>query len=109
VGKYLVLISDPNRVTSSYYSDIGDTAINTRDYAEVLVESSVFENGPKKGIFTDDNTAAGYAVVNDVDFGGSQNLAPLGNLTSVPYAYTKLGSANVKAYVTANAGQKLSF
>ncbi|KAK6066236.1 pectate lyase 2 [Seiridium cupressi] len=94
---------------NSYYSNLIDTAINTRDLAEVLVESSVFENCPKKAIFTDDNTYEGYAVVNDVDLGGSENLAPEGNLTSVPYSYTLLGSANVKAYVTANAGQLLSF
>ncbi|KAF3011998.1 hypothetical protein E8E14_002676 [Neopestalotiopsis sp. 37M] len=94
---------------NSYYSNLGDTAINTRDLAEVLVESSVFENCPKKAIFTDDNTYEGYAVVNDVDLGGSENLAPEGNLTSVPYDYDLLGSANVKAYVTANAGQLLTF
>ncbi|KAH6654821.1 pectate lyase 2 [Truncatella angustata] len=94
---------------NSYYSNLGDTAINTRDLAEVLVESSTFENCPKKAIFTDDNTYEGYAVVNDVDLGGSQNLAPEGNLTSVPYSYTLLGSANVKAYVASHAGQVLSF
>ncbi|KAK6197141.1 hypothetical protein LQW54_010883 [Pestalotiopsis sp. IQ-011] len=94
---------------NSYYSNLGDTAINTRDLAEVLVESSTFEDCPKKAIFTDDNTYEGYAVVVDVDLGGSENLAPEGNLTSVPYDYDLLGSANVKAYVTANAGQLLTF
>ncbi|KAF7516525.1 hypothetical protein G7054_g14119 [Neopestalotiopsis clavispora] len=99
-------------ITNNYFHDHiwnRDTAINTRDLAEVLVESSVFENCPKKVIFTDDNTYEGYAVVNDVDLGGSENLAPEGNLTSVPYDYNLLGSANVKAYVTANAGQLLTF
>ncbi|KAI1275849.1 pectate lyase a [Xylaria sp. FL0933] len=97
-------------VFNSYFSNEGDTVIDTRDLAQMLIESSVWENCPKKAIFTNDsNVGPGYAVVNDIDLGGSQNLAPVGTLTSVPYSYTLLGSANTKASVVANAGQKLSF
>lgn len=88
---------------------MGDTCINTRDYAQLLIESSVWEDCPKKGIFTNDSNGAGYAVTNDIDLGGSSNLAPVGTLTSVPYDYTLLGSANTKASVMANAGRVLSF
>ncbi|KAF2968001.1 hypothetical protein GQX73_g5555 [Xylaria multiplex] len=95
---------------NSYFSNMGDTVVNTRDNAQMLIESSVWESCPKKGIFTNDsNVGPGYAVVNDIDLGGSQNLAPVGTLTSVPYSYKLLGSANTKASVQANAGQKLSF
>ncbi|KAI0534530.1 pectate lyase a [Xylaria digitata] len=97
-------------IFNSYFSNMGDTVINTRDNAQMLIESSVWESCPKKGIFTNDsNVGPGYAVVNDIDLGSSQNLAPVGTLTSVPYSYTLLGSANTKASVQANAGQKLSF
>ncbi|KAJ2993021.1 hypothetical protein NUW58_g1974 [Xylaria curta] len=97
-------------IFNSYYSNIAETAINTRDNAQLLIESTVWESCPKKGIFTNDsNYGPGYAVVRDLDLGGSQNLAPQGTLTSVPYSYTLLGSAKTKASVTANAGQKLSF
>lgn len=89
---------------------MGDTVIDTRDLAQMLIESSVWETCPKKGIFTNDsNVGPGYAVVNDIDLGGSENLAPEGTLTSVPYTYTLLGSGSTKASVVANAGQKLSF
>ncbi|KAI0911397.1 pectate lyase a [Ustulina deusta] len=97
-------------VFNSYFSNLGDTVINTRDNAQMLIESSVWESCPIKGIFTNDsNVGPGYAVVNDIDLGGSSNLAPVGTLTSVPYSYTLLGSGNTKASVVANAGQKLSF
>lgn len=96
-------------ICSSYYLSLLETVINTRTYAQILVESVVFEDCPKKAIFSNDSDGAGYAVVRDVDLGGSQNLAPVGTLTSVPYSYTLLGSGNTKAYVLANAGQKLSF
>jgi hypothetical protein len=95
---------------SSYFSNEGDTVINTRDSAQMLIESSVWESCPKKGIFSNDSGAGpGYAVVRDLDLGGSQNLVAAGTLTSVPYTYTLLGSANTKAAVMAKAGQKLSF
>lgn len=77
--------------------------------AQLLVESSVFEDSGKKAIFSQDSDVTGYAVVNDVNLGGSDNSAPKGTLTSVPYSYSKLGSGNVKSSVMANAGQKLSF
>ena len=51
-------------------------------------------------------------MVEDVLFGGqSANTAPVGTLTadSFPYEYKLLGSANVKAAVTKEAGQTLVF
>ncbi|KAI0403473.1 pectate lyase a [Xylaria palmicola] len=97
-------------VFNSYFSNMGDTVVNTRDNAQMLIESSVWESCPRKAIFTNDsNVGPGYAVVRDIDLGGSENLAPEGTLTSVPYAYALLGSASTKASVVANAGQKLSF
>lgn len=55
------------------------------------------------------STDAGYAVATDNDFGGGSNEALAGTLTSVPYSYSLLGSANVKAAVVGSAGQTLSF
>ena len=80
-------------------------AINVRDNAQVLVESNVF-TGVSKALYTVDT---GKAVANDNDFGTSGNQAPAGSLTSVPYSYSKLGSANVKAAVVGTAGATLSF
>lgn len=94
---------------SEYYQQTLDTGINTRMGAQLLIESSVFEDCATKAIFSDDSDETGYAVVNDVDLGGSTNTAPTGSLTSVSYSYSKLGSANVKASVVGSAGQTLSF
>ncbi|KAH6647903.1 pectate lyase a [Truncatella angustata] len=96
-------------IFNNYYYKIGDSGINTRQGAQLLIESTVFESSATKAIFFADSDETGYAVVSDVVLGGSTNTAPTGTLKSVPYSYTKLGSANVKASVTTNAGQKLSF
>lgn len=93
---------------SSYFSAV-NTGINTRENAQLLIESSVFENSGTKAIYSADSDVVGYAVVNDVNLGGSANTAAKGTLTSVPYSYSKLGSGSVKSSVTSNAGQKLSF
>jgi pectate lyase len=55
------------------------------------------------------STDAGYAVASDNDFNGEVNEALAGTLTSVPYSYTLLGSAKVKAAVVGTAGATLSF
>jgi len=91
-------------VYNSYFEDVAD-GVNTRDGAQVLVESNTWVNSSKPLYSTDD----GYAVSNDNDFGGASNTALAGTLTSVPYSYTKLGSTTVKAAVVGTAGNTLSF
>ncbi|KAF9693874.1 hypothetical protein EKO04_008510 [Ascochyta lentis] len=87
---------------NNYWNQMDD-AVRTRAGAQLLIESSVFEN-------TNDCIIAknGYAVVRDVDLGIGTNEAPVGTLTSVPYAYTLLGSAKVKAAVVGVAGATLT-
>ncbi|KAI1303811.1 polysaccharide lyase family 1 protein [Xylaria venustula] len=95
-------------IFNTYYNNV-NTAINTRLGAQVLVESTVFENSGDDAIYFADSDYTGYAVVRDVDLGGSTNSAPTGTLTSVPYTYSLLGSGNVKASIVASAGANLSF
>lgn len=79
--------------------------------AQALVQSTVFENSGKKMVYTESSAKDGYAAVIDTIFGGqSANTAPQGTLTasSFPYTYSVLGSANVKAAVTKEAGQTLT-
>ncbi|KFY07692.1 hypothetical protein V492_06910 [Pseudogymnoascus sp. VKM F-4246] len=91
-------------VYNSYFSEVGD-AINTRDGAQVLVESNVF-SGVSKPLYSTD---AGYAVENDNDFGDGANNALAGTLTSVPYSYELLGSGAVQAAIEGKVGNNLSF
>lgn len=91
-------------IYNSYYLDVSD-GINTRDGAQLLVESNQFVDSKKALYSTDD----GYAVSNDNDFGDATSDAEEGTLTSMPYDYTLLGSANVKAAVVGTAGQTLTF
>lgn len=89
---------------NSYFSAVND-GINTRDGAQVLVQSNVFVGSDKPLYSTD----SGYAVATDNDFGSGSNTALAGTLTSVPYSYSLLGHANVKAAVVGTAGNTLSF
>jgi pectate lyase len=89
-------------IFNNYWNSVDD-GVRTRAGAQLLIESCVFEN-------TNDCILAknGYAVVRDVDLGIGTNEAPAGTLTSVPYAYTLLGSAKVKAAVVGVAGATLT-
>lgn len=87
------------------YFDAGDDGINTRDGAQVLVESNTFVGSSKPLYSTDE----GYAVANENDFGDGSNDALAGTLITVPYEYTLLGSAVVKAAVVGTAGAILTF
>ena len=77
--------------------------------AQVLVQSSAFANSVERAIFFADSKETGYAVVDDVDLGGSVNSAPKGTLTaaSLPYKITLLGSKKVASVIPGTAGQKL--
>lgn len=91
-------------IYNSYYLDVSD-GINTRQGAQVLVESNVF-SGSKKPLYSTDG---GYAVANDNDFGSGSNAANAGTLKSVPYSYSLLGSSKVQSAVVGTAGQTLTF
>lgn len=97
-------------VYNSYFQNL-NTAIDTRDGAQILVQSNVFANvtEPIAALYS---SSTGYANVYDTiyDSLSGGNTAPVGTLTpsSVPYSYSLLGSANTKASVLANAGAILS-
>lgn len=91
-------------VFNSYFENCND-GINTRQGAQVLVENNVFV-GSKAPLYSTD---AGYAVARNNDFGNGTNEALAGTLTSVPYTYSVIATANVKSSVVGIAGQTLSF
>lgn len=93
-------------VFNSYF-ETADTGVNTRMGAQVLVESSVF-SGVKSPVLSKDSSSTGGAVCNDVNFGSGSNTAPAGTLKKMPYSYTLLGSAKVKAAVVGTAGNTLT-
>ncbi|RDW85469.1 hypothetical protein BP5796_03794 [Coleophoma crateriformis] len=96
-------------VYNSYFKSM-NTGIDTRDGAQLLVQSNVFSNvtEPIASLYS---SSSGYATAIDNDLGGQSNTAPAGNLTStsMPYTYTLLGSANVEAAVVGTAGATLTF
>ncbi|RVD84818.1 uncharacterized protein DFL_003157 [Arthrobotrys flagrans] len=92
-------------IYNSYFDHMFE-CVRPRKGAQVLVESNYFV-GASKPIFGTD----GYAVARDNDYTDStnHNTAPLGNLTTVPYQYSLLGSANVVNAVLGEAGATLTF
>jgi pectate lyase len=94
-------------VVNSYFEGLLDTGINARMGAQLLIQSSAFRSSPPEAIFFADSDYTGYAVVDDVDLGGSTNSVPRGTLTSVPYSISKLGSSAVPGTVPGLAGQRL--
>jgi len=89
---------------NNYFEDVSD-GINTRQGAQLLVESNQWVN-PKKPLYSTDD---GYAVSKDNDFGDGENTAEEGDLASVPYDYDLVGSGKVRDAVYGTAGQTLSF
>ncbi|KAH6988967.1 family 1 polysaccharide lyase [Ilyonectria sp. MPI-CAGE-AT-0026] len=96
-------------IVNNFWDTMTLSGVNTRMGAQVLVQSSAFVNSAERAIFFADSKETGYAVVEDVSFGGSINSAPLGTLTSakLPYKVTALGSGKIASTIPTTAGQKL--
>ncbi|KAG9007936.1 hypothetical protein FRB93_006955 [Tulasnella sp. JGI-2019a] len=91
-------------IYNNYYLNSND-GINTRDGAELLVQNNVFSNITDP-LYTVDT---GFAVATGNDYGGGADTAPVGNLTTVPYAYSLDATTAVAANVLASAGATLGF
>ncbi|KAL4865312.1 putative pectate lyase B [Aspergillus spectabilis] len=97
-------------IINNYWDSLIDTGVNVRMDAQALIQSSAFANCPPEAIHFKDSDYTGYAVVEDVDLGGSENTVPEGTLTpdSLPYAaIPALGSGSVPGTIPGTAGQRL--
>ncbi|KAI1803133.1 polysaccharide lyase family 1 protein [Daldinia bambusicola] len=97
-------------IVNTFWDSLLATGVNTRMGAQVLIQSSAFRNCADKAVFSADSKETGYAVLDDVDLGGSRNTAPAGDLTASALPYDPievLGSASVAGTVPGIAGQKL--
>ncbi|PBP26321.1 hypothetical protein BUE80_DR002572 [Diplocarpon rosae] len=92
-------------IFNNYYFNVAD-GINTRDGAQVLVQSNAWAGTVGKPLYSTD---AGYAVATDNDYGGADNTALAGTMTTAPYSYALLGSANTAGAVYGVAGATLVF
>lgn len=96
-------------VYNSLYENLATSGINTRMGAQALIESTAFVNA-KRAVTTLDSDDDGFAVLNDVDLGGSDNSAPEGTISGsdLPYTYELVGAANVASAV-ADVGATLNW
>ncbi|PNS18467.1 hypothetical protein CAC42_6284 [Sphaceloma murrayae] len=93
-------------VINNVYEGIFTSGIDTRMGAQMLVESTSF-TGTERPLGSFNSKTTGYAVVKDVDFGGSPNSAPRGTLQSVPYSIAAVGAASARGAVVGKAGNTL--
>jgi pectate lyase len=96
-------------IVNNYWDGLLGTGVNTRMGAQVLIQSSAFANSAARAIFFADSKETGYAVVEDVELGGSENTAPQGTLSAADLGYEieLLGSAAIASTIPGTAGQKL--
>ncbi|KAI0121572.1 polysaccharide lyase family 1 protein [Hypoxylon sp. NC0597] len=97
-------------IINTFWDTLILSGVNCRMGAQVLIQSSAFKNSSENAVFFADSKETGYAVLDDVDLGGSKNTVPVGTLTanSLPYTPIKaLGSAAVASVIPNSAGQKL--
>lgn len=97
-------------IVNNYWEAAQGTGVNTRMGAQVFIESSAFSDCATKAIESADSDEIGYASVDDVDLGGSENDAEAGDLTASSFPYDTietLGSGSVASSVSSSAGQTL--
>ncbi|KAI0831618.1 polysaccharide lyase family 1 protein [Hypoxylon sp. FL0890] len=97
-------------IINTFWDTLISSGVNCRMGAQVLIQSSAFKNSSEKAVFFADSDETGYAILQDVDLGGSENTVPAGTLTanSLPYdPIQALGSAAVAGSIPNSAGQKL--
>ena len=108
-------------IYNNYYNDIQDTGINSRMGAVIRIENNVFENA-KNPIVSFYSDAIGYWDTRGNSFSNitwqdypsdgviaGPNVQPTAVL-NLPYSFSLLPTAEVKAHVLANAGaNKCSF
>ncbi|KAI1382750.1 polysaccharide lyase family 1 protein [Hypoxylon trugodes] len=97
-------------IINTFWDSLISSGVNCRMGAQVLIQSSAFKNSSQNAVFFADSKETGYAVLDDVDLGGSRNSVPVGTLTvsALPYAPIKaLGSATIPSAIPSTAGQKL--
>ncbi|GJN90485.1 hypothetical protein Rhopal_003496-T1 [Rhodotorula paludigena] len=95
-------------IANNYYQDIHASGINSREGAEILVESNYFSNA-KNPIETADYD--GYVVVNDDNIyenSGKPDLSGVGSISpaDLGYDYTLEAAVDIPSIVVSGAGAK---
>ncbi|MEU4623485.1 right-handed parallel beta-helix repeat-containing protein [Actinoplanes sp. NPDC023801] len=99
-----VRFGDQVHVYNNHYNDTGDYGIASTEDAGVIVEGNSFENVDDPYHLGEASSGPGRIVARDNCFVNSGAGQAGGSVTPVPYAYTLLPCARVKAAVTTQAG-----
>ena len=99
-----VRFGDQVHVYNNYYNDIGNYGVASTEDAGVIVEGNSFENVDDPYHLGEASSGPGRIVARDNCFVNSGTPEAGGSVPPVPYAYTLLPCAQVKAVVTAQAG-----
>jgi pectate lyase len=99
-----VRFGDQVHVYNNYYNDTGNYGVASTEDAGVIVEGNSFSNVDDPYHLGEASSGPGRIVARDNCFVNSGTPQAGGSVTPVPYAYTLLPCAQVKAVVTAQAG-----
>jgi pectate lyase len=87
------------------YFNTGDTAVHSRENAQMLVQNNVFRSVTTPIETTGDSPVDGFVNQSGNDFGGgTNNITQTGTFTSPPYGFTLDPTASVIGIVTNGAG-----
>jgi pectate lyase len=92
-------------IYDNYYQNVGDSAIHSRENAQVLVQNNVFRSVGIALTTTGDSKVDGFANANGNDYGGATvTITKTGSFTKPPYSYTLDATSSVIGNVTAFSG-----
>lgn len=92
-------------IYNNYYQNVGDSAVHSRENAQVLVQNNVFRSVGTALTTTGDSKVDGYANASGNDYGGAKvTITKNGSFTNPPYGYTLDSTSSVIGNVTAYSG-----
>ncbi len=92
-------------IYDNYYQNVGDSAIHSRENAQVLVQNNVFSGVGTALTTTGDSAVDGYANASGNSYGGATvTITKTGSFTSPPYSFTLDATSTVVGNVTAYSG-----
>lgn len=92
-------------IYNNYYTNVGDSAIHSRENAQTLIENNFFDGTGTAITTTGDSPVDGFANATGNIFNGAKvTITKVGTFTKAPYSYTLDAASSVPSIVTASSG-----
>lgn len=92
-------------VYNNYFLNVSDSAIHSRENAQMLIQNNVFSNVGTAVTTTGDSPVDGFANASGNDYGGATvDITQVGTFTAPPYSFTLDATSAVASEVSSFAG-----